>query len=391
MTHASVVRRSFAQSGVLTFVTIASMTVAAPASASLGASASATAIVASAQTATPAAAPVPASPSAPSAGQNQGPRPAVRAEKTTHDFGVVGLGTDPEIEFPIVNSGTAPLDIKVTFVPRGLRLVRLDKTIAPGASGAVRLAVDTFQAGGVPEWHVSVLTNDPAHGALDLTIRADVRAYLVLTPPSARFSFVQYGPEGGTTHVLTIADDSATELLGVDSPIDYIKATTRELSAAERLPEFQGKQWQIALTISPDAPVGPIGGYVIIRTTHPHQPRAFLPVSGFVRPLFAVTPPTVDLQGVTVSADDTRPMLALVVKNFATEPIEITGVSSDITGLDAKLIAVDPGHAWRVELRLTAALPNGPFTGTLTLKTASTKVPYVKVPIQGSRIGTGAK
>jgi hypothetical protein len=375
MTHASASRRPLVQARLVTLVTLVTLV----ALAALPASAPATA----AQT------PSPGQSSGQSPSQTQSPRPSVRAEKTSHDFGVVGIGTDPEIEFSIGNVGAAPLEIKITSVPRGLRLVRLDKTIAPAASGIVRLAVNTFQAGGTPEWHVSVLTNDPEHGALDLAIHADVRTYLVLSPPSARFSFVQYGPEGGTTHVLAAADDSKMEVLGVDSPVDYIKATSRELSPAERLPDFEGRQWQVTLTIAPTAPVGPIGGYVIIRTTHPHQPRAFLPVSGFVRPLFAVTPPAVDLPGVTVSADDARPMLALVVKNFAAEAIEITGVSSDIKGLEGKLISVEPGHTWRVEVRLLPTLASGPFKGTLTLKTASPRVPEVRVPIQGSRIGTG--
>ncbi len=64
-------------------------------------------------------------------------------------------------------------------------------------------------------------------------------------------------------------------------------------------------------------------------------------------------------------------------------------MSSDIKGLEGKLISVEPGHTWRVEVRLLPTLASGPFKGTLTLKTASPRVPEVRVPIQGSRIGTG--
>lgn len=310
--------------------------------------------------------------------------PQLTADKVTHDFGTVGLGTSPEIDFPIRNTGKAPLELTISYVPHGLRLVTLDRTIAPAATGNVRLGVDSFQAGSTTEWHVNVLSNDPAHGSLELTIKADVRAYLALTPSSARFTFVQYGPEGGTTHVLSAVDDSPLEVLGVDSPVDYIRATVRELKGKERVADADGRQWQISLTISATAPVGPISGFVVVRTNHPHQPRAFLPVSGFVRPLFAVTPPSVDLSGMVASSPD-KPILSLVVKNFGADPLALTGASSDIAGLDATIVPVDGGHIWHVDLRLSPEGPKGPFKGTLTLKTSSKNVPELKVPIQGSR------
>jgi hypothetical protein len=302
----------------------------------------------------------------------------------------VGLGTEPATEFTVRNAGQTPLAIDIPSMPKGLRLLHIDKTIAPAGSGVIRLAVDTFQAGPITTWKVEVTTNDPAKRIVDLTVKADVRAYLAVTPPSARFSFVQFEREGGTSHVLSTIDETNVELLGVDSPFDYITATSRELKGADRVKDTPGRQWRVDLTIKKDAPVGSIGGYVILRTNHPHQPRAFLPVTGFVRPLFAVTPPSVDIPDITPN-DGSAPVLTLVVKNFGSAPIEITRASSDIAGLDAKLIVVEAGHVWRVELRLPSTaggnqMPAGPFAGTLRLQTTSTNVPELKVSIKGSRV-----
>jgi Protein of unknown function (DUF1573) len=306
--------------------------------------------------------------------------PKAVVDKTTHDFGTVGLGTMPEIDFPIHNTGPAPLQLTITYLPRGLRLVNVDKAIPPGGTGNVRVGIDTFSAGNSTEWHVNVLTNDPDHGSIDLTIKADVRQFLALTPPSARFTFVQFGAEGGTTHVLSAVDQQPLEVLGVDSPFDYIHATSRELTGKDRVADIDGRQWQIALTILPTAPVGPISGYVVVRTNHPQQPRAFLPVSGFVRPLFAVTPPSVNLSGM-VAITPAVPLLSLVVKNFGADPLELTSASSDITGLVATILPTEAGHVWRVELRLSPAAPQT-MKGTLLLKTTSKNVPELTVPIQ---------
>lgn len=312
--------------------------------------------------------------------------PEATVARPEQDLGTVGVGTDPTVAFSIRNRGGRPLTLQVGPLPKGLKLAHADAEIAPAATGVVRLQLDTFAANAL-EWRVKVTTNDPFRQALELVVRADVRAFLSLTPPSARFTFVQFGKEGGTAHLLAAEDGAPMRLLGVDSPFDYIKATVRELPKAERDADTPGRQWRIALTISGNAPVGPIAGYIVARTTHPKQPKAYLPVSGFVRPLFAVTPNAVQLNDVRTSATGDRPLQTLVVKNFGEAPIAVTRVSSDLAGLDANLVEVEVGHTWRVELRMDArAAAAGPFTGTLRLATSSAHVPELTVPIQGTRL-----
>jgi hypothetical protein len=314
----------------------------------------------------------------------EGPRPRAVAPTAPHDFGVVAVGTDPEVDFTINNAGDSPLDIGVVPLPRGLRMVRADRTIAPKRSGAIRVALDTFQASPTNEFVVRATTNDPETPELRFTVKAEVRAFLTVTPPAARFTFVQFGAEGGTRHVLAATDGASFEVTGVESPLDYITAKWRELKANERTPNVEGRQFQIELTIAPKAPVGPIGGYVIAKTNHPKQPRAFLPVTGFVRPLFAVTPFRLNLPAVR-TPDLEKPVAVLVVKNFGADALELTRATSDITGLEAKILPVEAGHHWRVEVRLSPATPGGAFKGTLRLATTSKQVPELVVPIEGNR------
>lgn len=322
--------------------------------------------------------------------QAQAPTPTAVVSQAERDLGMVGLGTEPEITFSIKNDGAAPLTLDVLHVPKGLKLEHADSPIAPAASGAVRFTIDTFKAGQTPQWKISVATNDPAHRVIELVVRADVRQFLALTPDAARFSFVQFGKEGGTSHVLAALDESPMELQGVESPFDYITATSRELKETERLPDFAGRQWRIDLQISTKAPVGPIGGYVILKTTHPKQPRAFLAVTGFVRPLFAVTPASVNLPAAG-PVEGGGPMVTLLVKNFGEAALQVTRASTDVAGLTPTLVSADDGHVWRVELRMAGDAEKGPFKGTLRLQTSSKDVPEVVVPIEGVRTGGAPK
>jgi hypothetical protein len=319
----------------------------------------------------------------------EGPRPRAVAPATPHDFGVVALGADPEVDFTINNAGDAPLEIGVVPLPRGLRMIRADRTIAPKRSGVIRVGLDTFQASPTNELVVRATTNDPETPELRFTVKAEVRVYLAMSPPAARFTFVQFGAEGGTRHVLAATDAAKFDVAGVESSLDYITAKFRELKANERAPEFEGRQFQVELVISPKAPVGPIAGFVTIRTNHPKQPRTYLPVSGFVRPLFAITPFRVSLPAVK-TPDLDKPVAVLVVKNFGADALELTGAKSDIAGLDAKILPVEAGHHWRVEVRLAPAMPGGAFKGTLRLATTSKQVPELVVPIEGNRADADA-
>jgi hypothetical protein len=318
---------------------------------------------------------------------SQEPAPPARAgavvvQQRVKDLGIVGLGTDPEAAFTIENRGASAIEISVAPVALGLRIVDAARTIAPSASGAVRVAVDTFRAGVTTEWKIEVTTSDPATPTVELTVKADVRNFLTIEPATARFNFVQYGPEGGTTHVISAQDDAPLEVLGVDAPADFITAAFRELKTpAERVADLPGRQWRIDLTIKGDAAVGPIDGYAIVRTNHPRQPRAFVPVTGFVRPLFAVTPPSIMLSAPPEAGE--RPFATLVIKNFGEPDLEITKASSDIAGLRATIVPVDAGHSWRVELRRDAATASGAWSsGTLRLMTTHPKVRELTVPVR---------
>ncbi len=172
--------------------------------------------------------PAPAHPARPA---REGPRPRAVVPAAPHDFGVVGLGTDPEVDFTINNAGDAPLEIGVVPLPRGLRMVRADRTIAPKRSGAIRIALDTLQANPTNEFIVRATTNDPEAPEVPFTVKAEVRAFLVMTPPAARFTFVQFGAEGGTKHVLAATDGAKFDVTGVESSLSYVTAKWRELKA----------------------------------------------------------------------------------------------------------------------------------------------------------------
>jgi len=207
-----------------------------------------------------------------------------------------------------------------------------------------------------------------------------VRPFLLARPGSARYVFVQGADDGTIAQTVWAVDGADFQVLEARSPEPHLRVVFREARAAEAEPGAAGRQWRIELTLASSSPVGPLRGVVVVRTDHPRQPELRIPVSGFVRPMFAVTPPAARLGDV----DPARaPHLSLHVKNFAEERVALTGVSSDVPGIGAELVTVEAGRVYRVRLSVRPDTPAGPFSGTLRIRTASPKQPTIEVPLAG--------
>ncbi len=311
--------------------------------------------------------------------QADGPRAAI--ELTRIDLGVVALGADPEVRFTVRNEGRAPLTLVPGRVAPGLRIVSVDSPVPPGAAGVATLQIETFRAGATTDWTIPLTTNDPARDTIVLQVHADVRTYILVTPPTARFSYVQYEREGGTTHLVGAAGDPAFRITRVESPYAFIDVGVAAATDAQRPEGVEGPLWQVTLTIRKHAEVGPLAGVVVLHTSHPNQPRAWLPVGGFVRPLVGVTPPEATLPS-TPAGDTPAEVGALAVTNFGEAPLELTRVETTLPGVDVEVAPVQVGRRWRVQLKVRRAAGDGPLDGALVITTSRADVPPVRVPLR---------
>lgn len=306
--------------------------------------------------------------------------PKAEAVEAVKDLGIVPKGDKVKVEFEIKNTGTVPLEIHEVRPACGCTVVDFDKLIAPGATGKVRAELDTTNLYGANSKTVTVFTNDPDNAAMVLTIKSDVKPYLAAVPGYARFNTVQGEKEGTVTQTLWAEDGEDFKVVKVEAPFAFTQASFREAKEDERNPDGQGRQWLVDLTLASDAPVGALSQHLVITTDHPKQKLVKIPVSGFVRPVLAVSPPTANLR--TFDQAEGRRSNVLV-RNFASEEIELTDVKSDLEQVKVFLVPVQEGRRYRVNIEAVPGMKKGPFTGTITVKTASQKVPSLEFPVQG--------
>jgi hypothetical protein len=74
----------------------------------------------------------------------------------------------------------------------------------------------------------------------------------------------------------------------------------------------------------------------------------------------------------------------LSIRFFATEPIAVTNVETDVEGIEAVMKPIQDGRDYEIRLTLTTALQQGRFSGKVIVRTDSDKVPVIEIPIGGT-------
>jgi hypothetical protein len=291
------------------------------------------------------------------------------------------VGNQASCEIVVRNGGWRTLTLGMVKTPSGITVEGARSNIGPRREKTIRVVVDTNVVVGKGAIPVAIQSNDPKRPELALEVKVDVRAYLLARPGYARYIYVQQAREGTIVQTIAATDAASFRILSVESPLPHLRVAWHEATPTERRPEMPGVQWIVESTIVGDSPVGAISGDIIVRTDHPKQAMLRVPVSGFVRPIFAVTPPVASLSVVNpATASEVR----LHVKNFAEESIKVTGASTTVRGISAAVTAVDPGRVYYIVLTFGPDLPAGPFKGTLQIRTASPKIPIINVPLDGT-------
>ncbi len=297
-----------------------------------------------------------------------------------YDAGTVPRGDAVEHTFEVANRGDAPLELVEVKPTCGCTVAEYDRSIAPGQSGQVRAVVDTTKFRGAIAKTVQVFTNDAVSPELELVIKADVRALIEVDPGYARFLTVMGQQSEPSRQLLWAETEDELVVESVRSPYPFLEASLREASEDERRSGRSGRQWVVDLRLKPNAPLGPLADYVVVRTNNRRLPELRIPVSGYVRPVVAAVPASVDFGRKELD----EPQLAVVeLTHLGEGTIRLGEVTSSLGGLEAAVEPLEAGKRYKLTVTLKPGLPRGPFNGKLTIPTSSRVQPMLEIDVRG--------
>lgn len=331
-------------------------------------------------------APPAATPATPATPAKPAAAPRLAAVEAVKDVGKVAKSEKVDVVFEIRNNGDAELVLSDVRPTCGCTVAKYDARIAPGATGKVHAAVDTSDFSGPIAKTITVLSNDPATPRLTLTIKADVQPQVELYPGFARFNFVQSQEATSARQWVWASNHPGFEILSVQSPYKFVTASFRKAKPDELHDGESAKanpnQWLVETTIQPDAEIGALREFLVVKTNHPKQKELRIPVTGFVRPVMSVTPYVADLGAVQLSEPGKD--FSLILTNFGKEPVQITRVSTPVAGVEATVKTLEAGKRFEIKLVLSPGMAKGAIDSTLKIETTSTAKPTLDVPLKGT-------
>jgi hypothetical protein len=310
--------------------------------------------------------------------------PKLEVPEKILDKGIVAKGDVVEAHFKLVNEGSETLVVKSVRPTCGCTVADYDREIAAGGTGWVKAKLDTADFSGPVSKSILVMTNDPQDPTVSLVIKAEVKPYVEVLPrPLIRFNALKY--EQMTQKVTIVSGDGQRDfkVTGVDSSVPYLKPSVRQLAKEEYMPGRPGPQYEVALSLAEDAPMGPVNAQLSVTTDHPKAKTVAIKVYGVVRALLHVTPP--QIQFGTVEAKSNPGRNVIVVNNrTGGGGVEVTSADVTDSAFDATVSAIEEGRRYQVTVTIKPDAEPGTRDALLKLATSDPEFPELTVPVRAN-------
>ena len=173
------------------------------------------------------------------------------------------------------------------------------------------------------------------------------------------------------------------KIKNVESSVPFIATAVRQLGEDELIEGKSKSQYEVTISLTEDAPVGPVNAVLSVNTDLKEAPTVPVKVYGVVRALIHVTPAQVQFGSVESKM---RPGRNLIVVNNRSDGarIEITGATVDDPAFVAQVATIEEGRRYQVTVTVKEDADPGSRDATLTLATTDKDFPKVTVPVRAN-------
>lgn len=281
----------------------------------------------------------------------------------------------------VTNEGAGVLEIEDVKADCGCTVPTLTKsTLAPGESTQIEIQFNSKKFTGTVIKAVKITSNDPVNSLVDVLIKANVHASLLIDPVTQRVGFTR--SLRGETFTRTVT------FTAMDIPQLEIQAqkTRKGLFEVNTINGYEGNPQVSVLevTLPADMEPGRHRDHIRVKTNVPDMPTVDIETQAWVTQSLTASPEQVSfrykkdfLQTIRVSP---------FVKGTA---FKVTGAEIDLPEIQVEVVETIPNEETKIFLKGNpisntdprAVETKGHIKGTLVIHTDQADTPEIKVPV----------
>ncbi len=308
-------------------------------------------------------------------------RDAIPPEARMHDFGTVARAAKTEHRFVIKNNSPQAIHLRSVRASCGCTTPIIEtETINPGAVGSVLARFNTGTFTGSKSATLTISIDKPHYTELQLNVKGYIRSDVVLNPGEISFGDIPVGEPKSMDVTLDYAGRSDWQLVGVESPLDYLQVGIEEISRGGGRVSYK-----VSSTLSADAPLGTLLNQVLLKTNDRNLTTVPIRVMANVQPPIQASPQAIALG--TVAPEELISQRLVLKARSEFRIVEISSQHADIR-FDASETA-KPAHILNIAIVPKIQPMDGIVNSELLIKTDLLSEP-VRIPMTFSQLSKSA-
>lgn len=316
----------------------------------------------------------------------KGPKPVIKPDEESHDFGPVWVGPPLKHTFKIKNEGDAPLEITKVKPSCGCTAAGdHPNKLAPGEVGEFPFSMQSTKLRGQFEKGISITSNDPVTPELRLKLRGEVKRYVEVVPQAANFGKIT--SQEVQERVINITSNGETPLQLTLKPA--ADTGQYKFDLVEKTP---GKQYDLHVTLSPPFAEGTMKTTLTLVTNIEAQKEIQIDATATVPPQMEIQPTEITLNPPKPDAPPATEATSRIIRvtNYNKTPVKILEATCDDPAVTVAVTERKPGEAYTLQVTMPAGYVPPAEGKTITVKTDDAKRPTHTIPIRSTPTPTPA-
>jgi hypothetical protein len=295
-------------------------------------------------------------------------------EDLAHDFGSVPRGPTVSHPYRLTNNTGQTVRIVSVRVSCGCTsATALQSVLAPGQSTSVLAQMDTTRFIGPKTVTIYVQFDQPQWQEVRLSISANGRTDVAVTPDTLAFGSVSKGTSA--TRQSTVTFTGGTQLVSVAAESNYVQLTAKGVRG-----NGYEAAYEVTATLRPDTPVGKWYTDVWLNTNG-GAGRIRLPLTVDVEPALNLSPSVASFGSVNTGGESERRVILRGPQPFKITEFKGTDDHINVTAADGN--EARPVHVLTVKVKSAAA---GDLARTVTIVTDLQGDNTAELPIKATVI-----